>query len=136
MHAFQAKPDHYSTKEVQYFGFLNLPPVCHVSGKEKAVANALSRFNINTLDTTTSINLNKLAKVKQRMKTCSISEPVILKFSKVPLLISEGTVVCDLSTSHPCVSAKFRRAAQSISPWYQSNAAPCDSMLYRVWNEP
>jgi len=82
-----------------------------VSGKENTVTDALSWLNINTLDTTTSIDFNRLTKMHQgdeehqHLRVRSTS----LKFSEVPLIISEGTIVCDLSTgtSRPC---EFRRA--------------------------
>ena len=115
-HAFQAKPDRYSPREVRHLDYVSqfTMDICHVNGKENTVADALSRLNINTLDTTTSIDFNRLAKAQQvdeelqHLRARSTS----LKFSGVPLLISEGTIVCDLSTgtSPPYVPVEFRWA--------------------------
>ena len=85
-----------------------------MSGKENTVTDALSWLNINTLDTTTSIDFNRLTKVHQgdeehqHLRARSTS----LKFSEVPLIISEGSIVCDLSTgtSRPYAPVEFRRA--------------------------
>ena len=66
-HAFQAKPDCYSPREVRHLDYVSqfTTDIRHVSGKENTVANAFSRLNINILDTTTSIDFNRLAKEQQ-----------------------------------------------------------------------
>ena len=54
--------------------FFNSPTICHVSGKENTVADTLSWLNINTLDTTTFINFNRLAKAQQGGRGTSASQ--------------------------------------------------------------
>ena len=66
----------------------------------------------NTLDTTTSIDFNRLAKEQQGDEELQHlrARSRLLKFSEVPLPISEGTIVCDLSTdtSRLYIPAEFR----------------------------
>ena len=67
MHAFQAKPDRYSLREVRHLDYISqfTTDISHVSGKENTVADVLSQLNINTPDTTTSVDVNRLTQVQQ-----------------------------------------------------------------------
>lgn len=49
--------------------------VCHVSSKQNTSADVFLLLNINTLDTTTSFNFNRIAKAQQGIRNFGISEP-------------------------------------------------------------
>ena len=95
-----------------------------MSGTEHTVGDALSWLNINTLDTTTSIDFNRFAKAQQGDKEFQHlrARSTLLKFNEVPLPLSEGTIVCDfypLAFLHPYVPVEFRQivfdALQNLS---------------------
>ena len=92
----------------------------HLSRKENTVAKTFSWFNINTFNVTTSNDLNRLAKAQQADDEVQNlrASTTLLKFSEVPLPISEGTSQFGdlfIGPSRPYVPDEFKRAVFDAS---------------------
>ena len=114
-HAFSASHDRYSPREIRHLDFISQfsTDIRYVPGIDNSVADALSRVDINTIQSTSqAFDLNLLsAAQKEDPELSTLQESSSLKLVALPLPLSSGTLVCDTSTANPrpYVPVSFRR---------------------------
>ena len=85
----------------------------HISGKENTVADALSRYGVNTVRTPAQIDFAKIARAQEEDEELQQlqSSTSSLQFEKIPLHTSDGSIIVDVSTgtARPYIPKAFRR---------------------------
>eukprot|EP00794_Sanderia_malayensis_P005073 gene5073-biopygen4132 len=114
-YALSTSPDRYSPLETRHLDYISqfMADIRHVTGKENVVADALSRMEINAVQssTTATIDFNLLAQAQQSDPDLPSLQTSSLQLQAVPLPSSSGTILCDISTAttRPYVPSSFRR---------------------------
>eukprot|EP00794_Sanderia_malayensis_P013556 gene13556-biopygen10821 len=115
IHAFTVSHDRYSPREIRHLDFISQfsTDIRHVKGSFSNAADALSRIEINSLTPSTpSFDLIQLATAQQDDPELStLHESTSLNLQAVSLPFSTGSIICDVSTTHPrpYVPTSFRR---------------------------
>ncbi|CAL8102051.1 unnamed protein product [Calicophoron daubneyi] len=112
-YALLSSSDKYSPREVRHLDYISqfTSDIRHVSGADNTVADALSRVNAIAF----TPEVLDLAQIAAAQAADSELEKEIqglsLKPDRVPLLTSDGTILCAMSTGRPqpIVPASFRR---------------------------
>ena len=96
--ALLSKPDKYSPRETRHLDFVSqfTNDIWHISGKQNAAADALTRFPINSLFSPTDIDL-------RQMDTLDLasSEFATCKFTCLPVPTADTQMICYTSTNSP-----------------------------------
>eukprot|EP00794_Sanderia_malayensis_P011510 gene11510-biopygen9182 len=114
-YALSTSLDRYSPRETRHLDHISqfTADIRHATGKENVVADALSRMDINSVQTLTSVTIdfNLLAQAPQSDPDLPSLQPSSLQLQAVPLPSSSCTILCDISTatSRPYVPLSFRR---------------------------
>ena len=112
-HSFNARPDRYSPREVRHLDYISqfTTDIRHISGKNNVVADTLSRMEIGSIQTPSTIDFNAIATAQKDDEELQQLTETSLKLQPLPLPTSESTILCDTSTSNPrpYIPAKFRR---------------------------
>ena len=115
-YAFRAKLDRYSPREVRHLDYISqfTTTIHHIAGTDNTVADALSRIAIESLDTTPLPNID-LEVIANSQKLDSELDELrsnsSIKLEEVPISISQGTIICDVSTgvARSYIPKPFRR---------------------------
>ena len=119
IHAFNAKPDRHSPREIRQLDFISqfTTDLRHVKGQDNVVADTLSRPDISTVSTDTQIDFAELAAAQETdaelQEFLKPGNKTSLVLEKVPLLTTDGgSIVCDVShgLARPFVPKVHRRA--------------------------
>ncbi|KAJ8031654.1 hypothetical protein HOLleu_24913 [Holothuria leucospilota] len=116
-HAFLAKPDRYSPREIRHLDFISQysTDIRYIKGSDNVVADALSRTDVNQLDKISSsipVDFDQIASSQQSDEELQkLRQSSGLKIEELPLYTSHGTITCDTSTGRPrpYIPEKFRR---------------------------
>ena len=115
-YALSARSERYTPRQVRHLDFISqfTSDIRHVTGAQNRPADALSRLGANALATndSTMVDFVEMAAAQaddpelHRLRSSSS-----LVFRDTPLLTTDGTIVCDVSTGtpRPYVPANFRR---------------------------
>nr|CAH8872176.1 unnamed protein product [Trichobilharzia regenti] len=111
-YALRTTSDRYSPRELRHLDYISqfTSDIQHVSGADNAVADALSRVCATSVPPT--IDLHKMAELQLKdLNLEHLSTKTSLKIERVPLLNSETTILCDMSTGtpRPIVPTSLRR---------------------------
>nr|CAH8845942.1 unnamed protein product [Trichobilharzia regenti]CAH8864580.1 unnamed protein product [Trichobilharzia regenti] len=111
-YALHTTSDRYSPRESRHLDYISqfTSDIQHVSGSDNAVADALSRVCATSVPPT--IDLHKMAELQLNdLNLEHLSNKTSLKIERVPLLNSEATILCDMSTGtpRPIVPTSLRR---------------------------
>lgn len=105
----------YTSREIRHMDFILqlTSDIRHVSGKNNAVADALSRIQINSILTDKTIDYVKIAaaqKTDKELQTLQTNKTNNLQFKNIKLPNSTCTLVCDISTGkyRPYIPKEFR----------------------------
>ena len=120
IHAFNAKPDRYSPREIRHLDFISQfsTDIRHVKGKDNTVADALSRVGVNTFDTSeltsknSSVDFDQIAENQVKDdEFIELRKSPNFNFQEIPISTSTNTIWCDMSAGHPrpYISKQFRR---------------------------
>jgi cleavage and polyadenylation specificity factor subunit 1 len=113
-YALISSSDKYSPREIRHLDYVSqfTSDIRHVSGAENFVADALSRINTLTVLSPSTLDI-------VQMSTAQATDPnfqaeiqgLSLQPQRVPLLTTDGTILCDMSTGRPrpIVPLSFRR---------------------------
>ncbi|KFD64656.1 hypothetical protein M514_23114, partial [Trichuris suis] len=115
--AFSMDLSRHSPREARYLQFISefTTDIRHVTGEQNAVANALSRLQINSLDFTGArhIDLNRMAAAQENDPELRdlMKSNTSLQFQPCSLLPCQNPLICDTSTGRPrpFVPTAFRR---------------------------
>ena len=116
-YAMATQSDKYSPRQIRHLDYVSqfTSDIRHVKGANNPAADALSRIGTNALQVTQSsiLDFEEIAAAQESdpdlLRSCN--SDTSLKLSKIPLPVSNTTIVCDVSTgvARPLVPAKFRR---------------------------
>ena len=114
-YTFATNPDRYSPREIRHLDYISqfTTDIRYVKGKDNAVADALSRSHISTVDRSkSSIDFEEMASLQKDEELSKLRDSSSLQFKEVPLSTSHGTITCDMSTgtARPYVPVKLRHA--------------------------
>jgi len=110
--------DKYTPRQIRHLDYISqfTNDIRHVKGTDNVVADALSRVETNSLQTShpPTIDFNDIAvaqKNDSELSQLPTSAPSI-KLQPIPLPTAAATILCDMSTGvpRPYVPGKFRRA--------------------------
>eukprot|EP00794_Sanderia_malayensis_P018523 gene18523-biopygen15608 len=101
-YALSTSPDRYSPRETRHLDYISqfTADIRHVTGKENVVADALSRMDVNSVQTST-IDFNLLAQAQHSDPDLPSLQTSSLQLQAVPFPSSSGTILCDISTATP-----------------------------------
>ena len=114
-YSFNTTPDRYSPREIRHLDYISqfTTDIRHISGKENTVADALSRYGVNTVSTPAQIDFAKIARAQEEDEELQQlqSSTSSLQFEKIPLHTSDGSIIVDVSTgtARPYIPKAFRR---------------------------
>ncbi|CAH8848022.1 unnamed protein product [Trichobilharzia szidati] len=111
-YALHTTTDRYSLRELRHLDYISqfTSDIRHISGVDSAVADALSR--ICTMSAPPTIDLKQMAQRQlTELDLDKLSSNTSLHIKRIPLVDSEGTILCDLSTGtpRPIVPPSLRR---------------------------
>ena len=111
-YALHTTTDRYSPRELRHLDYISqfTSDIRHISGVDNAVADALSR--ICTMSAPPTIDLQQMAQRQLiELDLDKLSLDTSLHIKHIPLVNSEGTIICDLSTGtpRPIVPLSLRR---------------------------
>ena len=114
IHALSASPSRYSPRETRHLDFISqfTSDIRHIHGQANPVADALSRMEINALNSPAVIDFHLLAAAQQDdtdLPALKASSSLCLQ--DIPLPDSTTTILCDMSTTmpRPYVPPAYRR---------------------------
>ena len=119
VHAFNAKPDRYSPREIRHLDFISqyTTDLRHISGKDNTAADALSRADIHALhiDASSVIDFEAIAEAQKSDLELDSLRHSSLHLDAIPLPSSPGTILCDTTKGNPrpYVPPSFRRTVFS-----------------------
>ena len=103
--ALRSKPNKYSPRETRHLDFVSqfTNDIRHISGKQNAAADALSRLPINSLFSPSDIDLRQMTLDQPRLDTLDLSSPefATCKFTYLPVPIADTQIIGDTSTDAP-----------------------------------
>ena len=101
----RSKPDKYSPRETRHLDFISqfTNDIRHYSGEQNAAADTLSRLLINSLFSTSDINLQQMALDQPRLDIFDLLSPefATCKFAYLPVPTADTQIICDTSTDAP-----------------------------------
>ena len=119
MYALATRSDRHSPRQARHLDFISqfITDIRHVKGSDNAVADTLSRIEMNALVDASPTLVDLIAMNKAQRTdpdlTRLLSSPssTALKLSEVLLSMTDTTIYCDTSTGvhRPFVPANFRR---------------------------
>ena len=103
IYALHARPDKHSPREIRHLDFISqfTSDIRHITGTANVVADALSRPNI---DSVSPVPLDLESIARAQIHDDELSHPdsfPALCLTKMPLPLSDSTVICDTSTGTP-----------------------------------
>ena len=106
IHAFNAKPDRHSPREIRHLDFISqfTTDLRHVKGKDNIVADTLSRPDVSALFTDTAVDFQAMSDEQQEddeLQAELQNSTTSLQLETVPILSTGGTIICDMSTGRP-----------------------------------
>ncbi|GFX44414.1 transposon Tf2-11 polyprotein [Trichonephila clavipes] len=115
MYAFMQNPDKCSPRQWRHLDFISQfsTDVRHINGTHNAVADALSRIEVNQISNS-FLNFEALSKAQledNELQSFQNDEKSSLVFKRVPSPVSATELICDTSTGSPSpfVPHNFRR---------------------------
>ncbi|GFS72367.1 hypothetical protein TNCV_1827651 [Trichonephila clavipes] len=115
MYAFMQNPDKCSPRQWRHLDFISQfsTDVRHINGTRKAVADALSRIEVNQISNS-FLDFEALSKAQledNELQSFQNDEKSSLVFKRVPSPVSATELICDTSTGspRPFVPHNFRR---------------------------
>lgn len=118
IYAFHAKPDRYNQREIRQLDYIAqyTTDLRHVKGTDNAVADALSRPEINALRTEARVDFESLAKAQKSDTALQAllrsEEQSSMLLRSIPLIGTSEEIICDVSHDlvRPFVPTEYRRA--------------------------
>ena len=116
VYAFRARPDRHSPREIRHLDYISQfsTDIRHVKGVDNVVADCLSRPDTSSIFRDTKIDFAKMAADQKEDKDLQELQQsqTSLSFKTFPLISSEGSIICDVSTGkpRPVVPSTHRRA--------------------------
>ena len=114
IHAIKNNSDRYSPRESRHLDYIAqfTNDIRYINGRDNAVADALSRLDVNSLQCDTNISLERMAAEQnddQELKNCQNAPNFKLRTILLP--VSKTPIVCDFSTGvdRPFVPATCRK---------------------------
>lgn len=100
---FNSRPDKHSPREIRHLDFISqfTTDIRHIPGSSNVVADALSRPNIDSIESS-DFNLEKIAAAQSNDDELSQAKSFpSLRLTSMPLHFGDTSIICDTSTGYP-----------------------------------